>query len=173
MDHLFLWVEGDDDERFVEAVFSECKLHHEFVTVQRYAGMKHGKVRDFLRSIERMEASCVFFGDMDSAPSVEARIEELRVRYCIPALFPVVVVCRVIEGWYLAGLHDFRNRLLWTGRTDVDVNQVRKDAFNAGRPARFRTRIAWIIELLAVHERSRAADRSPSYGQACAVLNIQ
>lgn len=118
-----------------------------------------------------MDADAVFFGDLDEAPSIQVRVDELRHRYHVPAHFPIVVVCRVIEGWYLAGLPDFCNRRMWAGDKVIDVNHIDKASFNRGQPRRFQSRVEWMIELLEAHVRPIAIGRSQSFALACRLLD--
>ena len=55
---LFIFVEGDDDERFFNRILSP-KLQEKYDTVKiiRYATMKKEKVDNFIRSIKAMGQS--------------------------------------------------------------------------------------------------------------------
>ena len=172
MSGIYLWVEGDDDSRFLESIFLPHITSFDFVQIQKYSSMKVQKVKAFLHSIDRM-AHCdlIFFGDLDQHQSVQARQANLRSTYNVPERFPVVVVCREVEGWYLAGLESLLERRMWLGGM-VDVNQLEKEQFNRGQPARFKSRIDWMIELLKVHAREIAKGRSPSFTEACALLQL-
>ena len=52
---LFIWVEGDDDERFFNRILSP-KFQEKYDTVKiiQYAKMKKEKVDNFIRSIKAM-----------------------------------------------------------------------------------------------------------------------
>ncbi len=172
MRYLYFWVEGEDDQRFVESVFIPHIAGYDAILVQKYASMKHAKVRAFLRSIKRSGQEVIFLADRDHAPCIQRRIDAVREKYSVPKEFPIVIVCREIEGWYLAGLADLGNRSLWSGSKNVDVNTIQKLKFNEGKPNRFVYRIDWMIELLKNHDRACARARSASFNRTCAMLHL-
>lgn len=173
MNHAYLWVEGDDDERFVKSIFVPYLTKFEHTQVVRYASMKDKKISDFLKSVDKMNAASFFFADRDSAATIDDRVSGLRRRYSIPDTCQVIIVCREIEGWYLAGIDNLGDRRRWDGDAGVDVNAVTKATFNSGQPRRFRVRTEWMIELLRSHEPSSASMRSPSYQFARVTLDLQ
>ena len=71
---LFIWVEGDDDERFFEKII-EPKLRnkYDFVETRRYASLKKEKRDNFLKSIKAMGADYIYVIDINNSPSVTAK----------------------------------------------------------------------------------------------------
>lgn len=163
MPGLYFWVEGDDDERFARTVLVPLVVDRfDFVMIQKYACMKIEKVKSFLTAIQAMKAHAVFLGDLDNSPDPPSRAQALRTKYGVPSEFPVFVVCRSVEGWYLAGLPDLTDRKMWL-HGPVDVNTLHKEYFNSGMPRRFRSRIDFLVELLERFDDAVATARSASY----------
>lgn len=61
---LFIWVEGDDDERFFRNILKP-KLHEKYDSVEiiKYATMKKEKVYNFVKSIQAMGADYIYVTD--------------------------------------------------------------------------------------------------------------
>jgi len=102
---VYVFVEGDDDQRFVEAVL--CVLlrqKYTSVKIWQYSEKPKTKIKDFLRTILQMEADVIFIADMDNAPCFTKKKEDLVTRY--PELNPttIFVVKPEIEGWYVSGV---------------------------------------------------------------------
>jgi hypothetical protein len=102
---LFLFVEGDDDERFFRSVLlPSLQSAYQDVQFVQFTRLKKEKVQGFLRSIAGMKADYIFVHDMDQLPCATAAREKLL------KIFPQVdadrlqVVKAEIESWYCAGL---------------------------------------------------------------------
>jgi hypothetical protein len=75
---LFLFVEGDDDERFFSSVVVPALLtaydHIQFV---QFSGLNKEKRRGFLRSIAAMKADYILVRDLDRLPCVTAAKDQV------------------------------------------------------------------------------------------------
>jgi hypothetical protein len=76
---LFIWVEGPDDQRFVNTILRvEFERQYNSVRVIPYAEMKKEKIIKFIESIRAMpNATYIFLADNDDSPCVSAKKEEL------------------------------------------------------------------------------------------------
>jgi hypothetical protein len=109
--HLYVICEGDDDERFFDAIIKP-RLPQTDVDVRyfQYAQQTHEDVRNLVRSVHGMQengldADYLFFRDFDQAPSKEARLEQIRRQYeGVVERDRTFLVIQMIEGWYVAGL---------------------------------------------------------------------
>jgi hypothetical protein len=110
---VYVFVEGDDDERFVKSVLSNLLLKkYTEVKTWCYREKKKERITAFLRTIDQMGAPLIFLADIDKHPCITRKKADL-VR-CYPELKSktIIVVKAEIESWYVAGvelrkLHDF------------------------------------------------------------------
>ncbi|RKX71298.1 hypothetical protein DRP53_02060 [candidate division WOR-3 bacterium] len=104
---LFIWVEGEDDERFFAHILKpKLQKKYDRVEIRKYARMKKEKVDRFLRSIQSMGADFLYVVDIDKSPCVRARKQEVMRVLRSLKMEKIVVVRSEIEGWYLAGLDE-------------------------------------------------------------------
>jgi hypothetical protein len=163
MPTLYIWLEGDDDERFFAAVvrplFADRYDRVEFV---KYAQKSPEWRRNFLKGLERMGAECLYVTDLDRAPCYTFRKEAIVNR--IPRLHPrrIFVVRPVIEGWYLAGLSEEAARKL---RIELprSCDECDKQKFNALIPQRYDSRLDFTIEVLKQFSVEEARRKSTSF----------
>jgi hypothetical protein len=75
---LFLLVEGDDDERFVERiVIPELSSPNCFVQPYKFAQKKKAEVNRFLRSIKAMGAEYLLLADINAHLCLRSKKEAL------------------------------------------------------------------------------------------------
>jgi len=145
---LFIWVEGDDDERFFNKILSP-KFQKKYGTVKiiRYATMKKEKVDNFVRSIKAMGADYIYLTDINDSPCITAKKEETQSKYKNIDNDKMIVVIREIESWYLAGLD---NKVCKQLKIDnfANTEYVTKEKFNALIPKKFISKIDFMSEIL-------------------------
>lgn len=146
---LWILVEGNDDERFIEHIKSELETKYDYVKVWQYAQATDKKTAEFLRTISTMEsAECIYLADINSAPCITSKRDSIKDKYGNRIeLNRIVVSVREIESWYLAGLDDDSCQVLgiksFRGTADIT-----KEKFNSMMPERFDSRIDYMSELL-------------------------
>ena len=159
---LWLLVEGNDDERFVESVIApEFRRSYDDVRIWQYSQVTVRKRVDFLRNIHRMNADYILFCDIDEHPCVTSKKETMKVNWSSLSDDRIAVVVKEIESWYLAGMdeRDFEElRIANVNRPD----EVVKESFNS--LIRGKVRIDIIREILKRYNLSEARRRSPSFG---------
>ena len=127
---LFLLVEGRDDARFCREVLIPIfrRTFHD-VRTWEYSRKKPSKTIDFIRNIGYMNANYILFGDMDRHPCVTSTKEDITAQFPVLSWNRVVVIRRMIEAWYLAGLSEASHRDLALDRVR-NIEEITKDQFN-------------------------------------------
>lgn len=160
---LFVWVEGPDDQRFVDTIFRvELERSFNYVQVIPYAGMKKEKITRFIQSIRAIpNANYIFLVDKNDSPCVAAKKEKLTRAIRSLEADRILVVVREIESWYLAGLTtDGHSQFGIAELTGTD--QVDKEQFDRLRSMDFQSRIDWMIEMLRYYSLQQATSRNSS-----------
>ena len=159
---LWLLVEGDDDERFCEAVLSPVfQARYDHVKIWQYSQQKSSKTVGLIRSIGSMNADYLLLGDIDERPCVTVTKEELATQFSVLSSDRVIVVRREIEAWYLAGLSEEARRELGLGRV-TDAESVTKEQFDQLVGGR-RRHTSTMEEILKHYDVEVARQRSPSF----------
>lgn len=161
---LFLFVEGDDDERFFRSVLlPPLRVAYEDIQFVQFTRLKKEKVRGFLHSIAGMKADYIFVHDLDQLPCATTAREKLL------AIFPQVSPDRVqivkaeIESWYFAGLPEGHPWGSLASRQHLDTSTVTKEIFEAAVLRKGASRVAAMLEILESFDREAAARRNESF----------
>jgi hypothetical protein len=160
---LVVWVEGDFDRLFVDAVIRpRLEWKYAAVVVRGYRQRETRVVNGLLQSMAHQGFSRMFLADMDLAPCITSRKEKVKQRY--PSLeYPeIIVVSREIESWYLAGLTN-------QGATALKLNpppstdHLTKGDLDRLRPARFDSDLDFLLETLKYFDAEIACTRNRSF----------
>jgi hypothetical protein len=145
---LFIFVEGLDDSRFFRSiVVPELKGRYKSIEIIMYAGMKNEKVSAFTKSIRAMGHDFIIAADIDRSPSVRSKKRLMTERYGEIEWERMYIVIQEIESWYLAGISD--EDLHRLGLPDLlTTDEITKEDFNRMMPEMFRSRIAFLIDLM-------------------------
>ncbi|MFH1861595.1 MAG: hypothetical protein ABH878_02180 [bacterium] len=103
---LFIWVEGLDDQRFVEAIIKPI-LVEKYNKVQIVLHAEEGKkyITNYIRSITSIPAAdYIFLTDINTQPCVTTKKLKEAATYLNLDLSKIVVIIKEIESWYLAGI---------------------------------------------------------------------
>lgn len=161
---LYILVEGDADIRFFEAVIKPIlEPGYDWIQVFPYRREKAEWLRKFTQSIQNIGDDYLFVADMDSAPCVTARKQQLLKRY--PFLDPslVRIVCREIESWYLAGLTQSECRRLRMPRVITTTNEITKEQFEKLIPRKYNVARDFMIEILKCYSVETAVTTNVSF----------
>ena len=104
--NLFVYVEGDDDERFVIPILKEC--FKEYVTaIIQYANVPDNNIRSALRNHQQNHEYYIILADKNS-DSFEKKQQFISEKFGINKNHIIIVdIC--IESWYVAGSNiDYR-----------------------------------------------------------------
>ena len=165
---LYVFVEGTDDVRFFERIIKlGLEEAYDHIDIVEYAQETRKKQRSFLLSVGRIEgADAIWVCDNDNARCVTERKQEVIER--IPAVndTPIVVVVKMIEGWYLAGVDAEGSRVLGI------ENQARTDAltkadFSSFRPKKVKTNRDFMLAILELFQIETARQKNRSFDYFC------
>lgn len=159
---LFLWVEGDDDQRLVQRILeSPLKKKFDYVQYVLYAKKEKKYIRNLLRSIRAMGAEYIFFSDND-CPCVTA--EKTKITNTHPEVDSekIQVVVKEIESWYLAGLDRETSKDLGL-KIFHTTDSITKEKFDSLKPKRFESRLDFMIEILKRFSLQTAARKNHSF----------
>jgi hypothetical protein len=160
---LFVWVEGNDDQRLMEVVakpsFQEV---YRYVAIRSYAQMKKSDVNKFLRATPYLPADYIFVGDLDNAQCITQRKAILQQEFPPLDAANIIVVSREIESWYLAGITNEACRSLGI-KAPAATDTLSKEEFNQFMPNRFDSRIDWMREILENFSIETARTRNSSF----------
>jgi len=158
-----LIVEGPRDEDFLNSVVKpRLKGNPLFVKVYKFSRNGERSITRFLAGLDPAKTDYLCFVDLDKSPCATAKKGNLLSS--VPGLDParVVVVKKVIEGWYLAGLDDRNCRRLGL-RPFGGTENVSKDDFEKMMPNRFKSLVDFRNELLKCHSLPHARARNRSF----------
>jgi hypothetical protein len=159
---LFLFLEGDDDERFFRAVLIPLlRRRYEDIRPVQVSQLTKEKIANWLRSVEGMRADYLYVRDLDRHPCVTAAKDALREAH--PRLAPdrIQIVKAEIESWYCAGIGP--GRLAGSEiATCLETESVTKERFEAVIPGGRVNRIPSLAEILEGFDLEAAARRNSS-----------
>jgi hypothetical protein len=178
---LYILVEGGDDARFFERVVRPM-FEDEFGHVQlwQYSQQEKEKVNTFLDSIRVMQAAgiadLIIVADLDESPCVTDRKERIPsgFRSLSAGQSPgqptgpfsstrILIVCREIESWYLAGLNDEECKRLGLTTTIDNTDRISKEQFLDLMPDRFDSKSEFMLEILRVFDHETARSKNSSF----------
>ena len=178
---LYILVEGGDDARFFERVVRPM-FEDEFGHVQlwQYSQQEKEKVNKFLDSIRAMQgggiADLIIVADLDESPCVTDRKERIPsgFRSLSAGQSPgqptgpfsstrILIVCREIESWYLAGLNDEECKRLGLTTTLDNTDRISKEQFLDLMPDRFDSKSEFMLEILRVFDHETARSKNSSF----------
>ncbi len=160
---LWILVEGNDDERFVEKIKPVFEKKYESVQIWKYAQQPHKKTQGFLKSINAMRSDYFFLRDINQSLCITARKEEVGNAYG-EMIDPnkIIVVITEIESWYLAGL-DNKNCEDFGVEASDKTDGITKEQFNALMPKGFDSRIDFMQEILKRFSIETAKEKNDSF----------
>jgi len=163
---LFLFVEGDDDERFLRAVIEPlCRSVYDHVRFVKFSMVKQDKIAAYLRSVEAIpDADYLLVGDLDRLPCVTAAKERVQGKF--PPVDParVQIVKAEIESWYCAGLTAQDPDLgIPELANPTDTEGITKEIFNRAVSQRGFLRVPVMTGILERFDLESAARRNRSF----------
>ena len=160
---LFIFVEGDDDERFFnEVLVPKFKEKYDDVKPIKYARWKKESVYKFIKSIKEMGADYIYLTDIDDSPCITVKKEEIQNKYKNINNDKVIVVVKEIESWYLAGLDNKACKQLKI-KNFANTDNVTKEKFNALIPKKFTPRKNFMSEILKYFSIEIAKQKNKSF----------
>ena len=176
---LFILVEGRDDARFFERVVRPiCEEDYNHVQFWQYSQQEKGKVNRYLYSIKAMQtagaADLIIVADLDESPCVTDR--KMRILSNFRSLSMendrlsktrrsprVLIVCKEIESWYLAGLTDNDCKKMGIPDSLNDTDHLSKEKFLGLMPERFGSKTDFMLAILDLFDLDTARSRNRSF----------
>ncbi len=170
---LFVLCEGDDDERFFEAVcVPALRQQYQDVVFYQFAQKPRRDVRKLLRSLRQMNASglsvdCLYVRDFDRGASISDRKDQVQKLYDEIQRERIVLVVQMIEGWYAAGVGASAAHVLGVSEM-ASTDDLLSSQFDAWIPERFGgSRIDFMQEVLKHFDRDAACAKNQSFDYFC------
>ncbi|MCK4613853.1 MAG: hypothetical protein KAU14_03540 [Thermoplasmata archaeon] len=160
---LFIFVEGEDDRRFFDAVIKPLFFdNYDWIEIRTYAGMKKEKRDSFIKSIRAMGADYIMVADINRSPCVTHKKEKFTTHAHHIEPERIAVVIKEIEGWYLGGAEEAflaKNKIRFKGSTD----DLTKEQFNILTPTKYDSRIFFMAEMLKNFSVEKARENNVSF----------
>ncbi|RLF69291.1 MAG: hypothetical protein DRN40_06750 [Thermoplasmata archaeon] len=144
---LFIFVEGEDDERFFSTVVVPLVRDRYTARIVKWRRMRKEKIENYLRSAEGMGAEYIFVADIDTSKSVREKKRKIKKEVRNIKMDRIAVVVREIESWYLAGLDKDAERELRIPHFER-TDELTKEKFDSIMPERFAPRRDFMVEIL-------------------------
>ena len=139
---------------------------YDYVDTYEYAQEKPAKVRDYINNIKNTpDWSYIFVADFDQGPCVTRRKDRLVSRYGNLDIERILIVRRLIESWYLAGLNQDSCAELGI-RSPDDTSTISKEQFDDLVPSRFEDRVNFMVEVLNRYDIGAARQQNESFDYA-------
>ena len=160
---LFIWVEGEDDVRFFNKVIKPIlDKKYNWVEVIAYARMAKKEIDGFLRSIKAMKAEYIYVTDINDAPCITAKKQQIQSQLKNIAKDKIIVVKKEIESWYLAGVGDVESEKLKI-RNFRNTDSISKECFDNLIPKGFDSKIDFMLEILKCFSIKIARQKNKSF----------
>lgn len=160
---LFIFIEGDDDERFFNRIIIPMfENRYDKVQLWKYAQKKNEKIFQFLKSIQAMNADYIYVADNNGSPCITDRKQRIENDFQNIDKNKILVVVREIESWYLAGIDDISSKNFGI-KSFSNTEHINKSAFNDLKPKRFNSRIDFMSEILKLFCIDTAKSKNGSF----------
>ncbi|NUU95801.1 hypothetical protein XO10_05830 [Marinitoga sp. 1135] len=169
---LFVFVEGNDDERFFEFIIKpKLSNRYDLVQIIKYSEEKKEKIDNYISSIKQMKADYIFTNDIDNVCSIKNKKNEIKTKWKNIDEEKIFIVIKEIESWYLAGLSDEKCKLLKI-RIVKNTDEITKEEFNNIISNKFESRIAFMVEILKNFSIEIAIQKNKSFKYFIEQMNI-
>lgn len=161
---MFIWIEGGDDRRFFDRIIKPIlNKKYDWVEVIEYTHLKKEKISSYLKSIKAINnAGYVYLTDINDAPCITARKQEILDEVKNVDEDKIVVVIKEIESWYLAGLGIRQCKDLGICTLN-STDKITKEQFDGLIPREFYSRISFMLEILNCFSISVAKQKNRSF----------
>lgn len=165
---IFIFVEGDDDKRFIEKVISPILIdNYSDVKIVTTAETKNDKINSYVQVVKNQKHDYIFLSDFDSFGNknftITERKEKVSNKYKNLTLEQIQIVVEEIESWLYAGIS---NELIakYNLKQNIDCNLLTKEKFeNDLKPKSFNTKTEFVIEILANYSIDNAKVKNHSF----------
>jgi hypothetical protein len=166
---LFIFVEGPDDERFINQIIKPLLLErYNHIKTIKYAAMTPKTVIGFIKTFDSQQNSdYIFMCDMDARGDTSLCITQRKTKEQIkfssyPDSNKIIVVKEEIESWYLAGITS-ENRKKFNIKPFIGTDTVTKEEFEKIIPKNFGSKTDFMIEVLKEYSLNEAMHFNRSF----------
>ena len=165
---LYIWIEDVHDARLFRRVVQPLlESQYDWIELVQYAEEEPAWRRSYLRNTQsRQDANYIYVTDLNAAPCVTAKKEDVRGGMRQMADDRVIVVVPEIEGWYLAGLDAEHSDRLEIGEPTA-TDQITKEEFTRLRPRGFHSNREFMLEILDCFSVEAARAKNESFDYFC------
>ena len=178
---ILILVEGADDERFFNYVVKpKLAQTYDYIQIEQYSEATKGDVNSILydyfamNATVEVQADAILVADLNASPCVTDRKERIRRRYRSlsgdtgtplgPHLSTrILIVCKEIESWYLAGLSDIEFNRMGIATDLHHTDHFTKEQFLGLMPHRYSSRAEFMLEILRVFDHETARSKNSSF----------
>ncbi len=163
---LYIFVEGEDDERFVERILKPIlEKKYDYVVIVKYAKEEYEWRNNFIKSIKSIGADYIYVTDINNSPCITGKKNIIKQKCRDIDIDKIIIVIKEIEGWYIAGIGQKIAKKLKIKLThNVDANEITKEQFNSLIPRQFKdSRTNFMIEILKHYDIKLARKRNKSF----------
>ena len=166
---LFIFVEGPDDERFINhVVVPQLQGRYNFIKLIRYATMKKDAVEAVIKTCKQKgNYNYLFVCDMDAKGDKSLCItsrklkEQNKYGRKILETDRIVVVKEEIESWYLAGITE-QQAVRFKIKLITDTSFTTKEEFERMVPKNFVSPNDFMVEILKEYSLIQAVEVNSS-----------
>ena len=178
---ILILVEGADDERFFNSVVRpKLALTYDYIQIEQYSESTKREANSILydyfamNATVEVQADAILVADLNASPCVTDGKERIRRRYRSlsgdtgtplgPHLSTrILIVCREIESWYLAGLSDIECMRMGIANGLHNTDHLTKEQFLGLMPHRYSSRAEFMLEILRVFDHETARSKNSSF----------
>lgn len=170
---LYIWVEGDDDDRFVKRILIPKFLsrYHHVQEPIKYSTQKHDKVEGYIKSIKSMGSEYVLFADIDSCGCCTEKKDKLILKYKTPEPQNIIIVRSEIESWYYAGISEETCEKL-SVPVIANTDDLNKEMFNQIFQGNREPRVVTMNKILDNFSIQTAKQKNTSFNYFCDKFGI-
>ncbi len=163
---MTILIEGDDDVRFFNSILKEFFERLYIIILFKYQQIKLEKRCDLIKTCQNRNQDYLYFRDIDNSPCVTKRKDEIegefnRFNENIDKN-KIIIVIKIMEGWYLAGLTEAGKKKLRIKKDFSSTNAMKKSDFNELIPKGM-TRTEFLIEILENYDIRLARTKNASF----------
>jgi hypothetical protein len=164
---FFIFVEGPSDERLVNEIIKpifEKRLSEGGgeVVVTQYSHLRKEAMGVLLTTIEAEGSDYLVLKDRENARCITGEKNYLQKKLPQLDVRKVIVVVKMIEGWYLGGLDAQTARRLKVSAPEK-TDKLTKEAFNAAVPPNFKSSIDFMRDILKYFDMATAKRKNASF----------
>lgn len=170
---LFLFVEGNDDERFFEKIILPLlKKRYFHIKIIKHGKRKKNKINSYFGTcVKNKLYDCLFIVDMNHSSCFTKRKEKEMKKFSNLDKKYIFIVVKEIESWYLAGLdHKASNNLKI--KYFHHTNNIDKEKFNSIIPKHYESRSRFMKEILENFSIEIAMQKNDSFRYFITKLNL-